>query len=104
MNKDDLLKMEKLVAECEYFVKKYKPLVKYAEKKSYIHAVLKDDVDEWLKTAKPGDEYIMPNLKIGKRVAENILEEAGLRLVNIVKRNKIYLKWILPITEEPLPF
>lgn len=104
MNKDDLLKMEKLVAECEYFVKKYKPLVKYEKSKTYAQTALENDVKEWLKTAKPGDEYIMPNLKIGKRVAENILEEAGLRLVNIVKRNKIYLKWILPITEEPLPF
>lgn len=104
MNKDDLLKMEKLVAECEYFVKKYKPLVKYAKEKTYAGAVLKDNVEEWLKTAKPGDEYIMPRLKIGKRAAEKILHETGLNMVSIVKNNKVYFKWILPITEEPLPF
>ena len=43
-----------------------------AKEKTYAGAVLKDNVEEWLKTAKPGDEYIIPRLKIGKRAAEKI--------------------------------
>lgn len=104
MNKDDLLKMEKLVAECEYFVKKYKPLVKYAEKKSYVQAVLKDDVKEWLKTAKPGDIYNVPTLRIGRKAEEKILHEAGLNIVSIVKDNNLYFEWVLQPEPEPLPF
>lgn len=104
MNKDDLLKMEKLVAECEYFVKKYKPLIKYAKEKTYAEAVLKNDVEEWLKTAKPGDIYHVPTLRLGKRATEDILHEAGLELTCFVKNNRIYYEWNLPKESEPLPF